>query len=382
MAKMKAKASVGGESRGKLLRGSPRGRTSSGRGLPWVRRLILLGIIVALLFWQWPTITSWASNTWGGTVKLFGWGLLIIAIAVGVLVGLIVARKLSSLVYHWNRWLGGIAFVLAVWGILALPFFRLGGSVGRSIIDFWAPDYVGILRIVGLVIIGAVLVAPGAFLRFLKSINAWRGKEFQRREAPEPTAGEHQPPLPPSTYSIPASPPPAEKVVPPPVKPVAVPLESPKGDLETETAIPVITPTPAQQELKQVAQEVWKKYGESSAVTIVDGWRLPPIDILDVSPEVEFGQADNMQRAALIEEALASYGVEAKVVQINAGPTVTQFGVEPGWDRRMKEIREKDKDGNTTVRLKEVSETRVKVERITSLTNNLALALAASSIRI
>ena len=33
----------------------------------------------------------------------------------------------------------------------------------------------------------------------------------------------------------------------------------------------------------------------------------------------------------LIEDALASYGVEAKVVQINAGPTVTQFGVEPGF---------------------------------------------------
>jgi S-DNA-T family DNA segregation ATPase FtsK/SpoIIIE len=97
---------------------------------------------------------------------------------------------------------------------------------------------------------------------------------------------------------------------------------------------------------------------------------------------MEFGQADNLQRAKVIEEALASYGVEAKVVQINAGPTVTQFGVEPGWDRRMKEIREKDKDGNIKPRLEEVSKTRVKVERITSLANDLALALAAPSIRI
>ncbi|MAF85123.1 MAG: cell division protein FtsK [Dehalococcoidales bacterium] len=377
---MTTKASVGGESRGKLPRRSPRGRTSSGRRLSWVRRLILLGIVVALLYWQWSTITSWVSNTWGDIVKLFGWGLLIIAIAVGVLVGLIVERKLPSLVYHWNRWLGGIAFVLVVWGILA--FFRLGGSVGRSIIDFPAPDYVGILRIVGLVIIGAVLVAPGTFLRFLESIKAWLGKEFQRREAPGSAAEEHQPPLPPPTYSMPVPPAPAEKVVPPPVKPVVVLPEPPKMDSETKTATPLITPTPAQQELRQVAQEVWKKYGESSAVTVVDGWRLPPIDILDVLPNVEFGQADDMQRAALIEEALVSYGVEAKVVQINAGPTVTQFGVEPGWDRKMREVRDRDKDGNITVRLEEVSKTRVKVERITSLANNLALALAASSIRI
>ena len=114
-------------------------------------------------------------------------------------------------------------------------------------------------------------------------------------------------------------------------------------------------------DVKQVADDVWKKYGQSSNLVVVDGWRLPPIDILDTSPEIEFSQADNMQRAHLIEEALASYGVEAKVVQINAGPTVTQFGVEPGWDRKYKDIREKDKDGNVQVSTKEISKTRVKV---------------------
>ena len=114
----------------------------------------------------------------------------------------------------------------------------------------------------------------------------------------------------------------------------------------------------------------------------IDGWRLPPIDILDVSPEIEFSEADNVQRAKLIEEALASYGVEAKVVQINAGPTVTQFGVEPGWDRKYKEVKEKDKDGNVQKSMEEVSKTRVKVERITSLANDMALALAAPTIRI
>ncbi|GAH20908.1 unnamed protein product, partial [marine sediment metagenome] len=54
----------------------------------------------------------------------------------------------------------------------------------------------------------------------------------------------------------------------------------------------IFAPTQAQQELRQVAQEVWKKYGESSALITVDGWRLPPIDILDKASEVEFGQAD------------------------------------------------------------------------------------------
>ncbi|GAH96905.1 unnamed protein product, partial [marine sediment metagenome] len=55
---------------------------------------------------------------------------------------------------------------------------------------------------------------------------------------------------------------------------------------------------------------------------------------------------------------------------------------EPGWDRKMKETRERDRDGNVRLKREEVSKTRVKVERITSLANDLALALAAPSIRI
>jgi len=70
------------------------------------------------------------------------------------------------------------------------------------------------------------------------------------------------------------------------------------------------------------------------------------------------------------------------VVESNVGPAVTQYGVEPGWDRKFKEIKEKDKDGNITIRQKETSKTRVKVERIASLANDLALALESPSIKI
>jgi S-DNA-T family DNA segregation ATPase FtsK/SpoIIIE len=139
---------------------------------------------------------------------------------------------------------------------------------------------------------------------------------------------------------------------------------------------------PAPRGLRQIAQDVWRKYGQSAGAKEVDGWRLPPIDILDDITEKEPGQADNTLRARKIEEALKSYGVTGKVVQINAGPTVTQFGVEPGWDIKTREIKERDKDGNVQTRVEEVSRTRVKVDRITSLGNDLALALAASSIRI
>ncbi len=117
-------------------------------------------------------------------------------------------------------------------------------------------------------------------------------------------------------------------------------------------------------------------------------WELPAVDLLEAGKEAE--PVDQTQRAKQIEEALESYGVEAKVAQIHVGPAVTQFGLEPGWDRKYKEVKERDitgkvkldKDGNAKAHQEEVSRTRVKVERITSLSNNLALALAAPSVRI
>ena len=323
------------------------------RPLAW--RSIVVLLIVVLLFWYWSTLASWAASI----RDLLGWGLLFIAMAVGVLVWLVRRRKLSLLIHNWNQWLAGIALILAAWGILALINQNLGGTVGSAIIG--NPDLMGALRILGLLILSVVLVAPGTCYRLVTRPVLWLKKQTARLLAPRPALKLKQ-----------APPPPPAKVTP----------QFPEAKTERKAATPIPAPAPTRQELRQVAQEVWKKYGESSKTVVVDGWRLPPIDILDKSTEVEFSQADNAQRATLIEEALASYGVDARVVQINAGPTVTQFGVEPGWDVKRKEVRERDPDGNINVRSEEVSRTRVKVDRITSLANDLALALASPSIRI
>ncbi|MFC1860263.1 DNA translocase FtsK [Chloroflexota bacterium] len=327
---------------------------------PLGRRLILLFIIVAVLFWQWDRLASWLADIAESTVELFGWGLVLIAIAVIIIMGIIWRRQLSAWahrwkLHQWNKGLGAIAFLMAVWGLLAI--FDLGGSFGLYLIG--TTGFIGILRILGLVILGIILVAPRVCFRLVVGFILWLGSQLKRRPVPKMAP---QPELPPAPFVDTSKP--------------------PKPEPEKEIVPQVSATVQPRQELRQVAQDVWKKYGESSELVTVDGWRLPPIDILDRMSEVELGEADNMQRARLIEEALASYGVEAKVVQINAGPTVTQFGIEPGWDRKMKEKRERDKDGNIEVKLEEVSKTRVKVERITSLANDLALALASPSIRI
>jgi len=363
-------------------RNRPQGKTprqrSTGSGLfhlPGWRvawKIILAAAIVGILYWQWPNMASWAAGFRDETIRLFGWGLPLLVIALISLGVVLRLRKSTPLAVRFRQWWGGIAFTFAVWGVIA--YLGRGGSIGQYLIGFPDSSFIGIPRITGLILAGIALVVPGAFATAGRKAASWLNRQLQRRPAPEPIT---QPtPVPPP---ITMTPPPRQEPVPPATP--STPL-SPPTAREKQAVITPLTPTPTREELRQVAQEVWRKYGESPSLTTDDGWRLPPIDILDSPQEIEFGQADNLQRARLIEEALASYGVEAKVVQINAGPTVTQFGVEPGWDRRMKEIKERDKDGNVTIRLEEVSKTRVKVDKITALANDLALALAAPSIRI
>jgi len=94
-------------------------------------------------------------------------------------------------------------------------------------------------------------------------------------------------------------------------------------------------------------------------------WRLPEVaDILNPGAAASANQEFLEQRARLIEETLASFGAPAQVVEINSGPTVTQFGVEP--------LFLETRSGKT----------RVRVSKIASLADDLALALAAQRIRI
>jgi S-DNA-T family DNA segregation ATPase FtsK/SpoIIIE len=94
-------------------------------------------------------------------------------------------------------------------------------------------------------------------------------------------------------------------------------------------------------------------------------WVLP--DLAMILEPGAVGKADeefDRQRGRLIEDTLQAFGAPAHVVEVNRGPTITQFGVEPdfieGRGRR----------------------TKVKVSKIAALADDLALALAAPSIRI
>ena len=94
-------------------------------------------------------------------------------------------------------------------------------------------------------------------------------------------------------------------------------------------------------------------------------WVLPHVpDILNIGIDIEPNEEFDLHRASIIEETLDSFGSPGHVVEINRGPTITQFGVEPDFV----EVRGQKR--------------RVRVSKITSLADDLALALAARSIRM
>lgn len=89
----------------------------------------------------------------------------------------------------------------------------------------------------------------------------------------------------------------------------------------------------------------------------VSTYEKPPLDLL--APGVVSSGSEKkeiVRKAEKIENTLANFGIDAKVTQVNRGPTVTCFEMEPAPG--------------------------VKVSRIVSLSDDLALNLAASDIRI
>ena len=86
-------------------------------------------------------------------------------------------------------------------------------------------------------------------------------------------------------------------------------------------------------------------------------WVLPSTAILEIRPPGKTGGGmDHAENIRDIEEKLHSFGIDARVVGTNTGPVVTQYEVRP--------------------------EKNVKLSRIEGLQDDLAMALAARSIRI
>jgi S-DNA-T family DNA segregation ATPase FtsK/SpoIIIE len=90
----------------------------------------------------------------------------------------------------------------------------------------------------------------------------------------------------------------------------------------------------------------------------VGNYALPSLDLLDDAPQISTDkiQSSLMSGAKLLEETLTSFGVVARVVDIERGPAITRYELEPAPG--------------------------VKVQKFTTLSDDIALAMSAHSIRV
>ncbi len=80
-------------------------------------------------------------------------------------------------------------------------------------------------------------------------------------------------------------------------------------------------------------------------------WEYPPISLLEAISKHKADRGDLKKNAQIIERTLDSFGIAARVVEVNLGPAVTQYALEIALG--------------------------TKLSKITALANDLALALAA-----
>lgn len=87
-------------------------------------------------------------------------------------------------------------------------------------------------------------------------------------------------------------------------------------------------------------------------------YHIPPLDLLDDAPAVSSKklQDDLVIGARVLEETLADFGVVVRVADIERGPVITRYELEPAPG--------------------------VKVQRITTLSDDIALAMRAQTVRI
>ena len=99
-------------------------------------------------------------------------------------------------------------------------------------------------------------------------------------------------------------------------------------------------------------------FGQTSSID--ENFQCPSIELLEKGKKSKVSikslTKQRVEKAALLEEALVSFNVKAKVVNITPGPSVTRYELQPG-------------EG-------------VKISKITALNKDIALKLAAPDVRI
>lgn len=127
--------------------------------------------------------------------------------------------------------------------------------------------------------------------------------------------------------------------------------KKPKNAKKTEKVV---------EEVKQSSEDIEGKYNtslESGTIQSME-YKLPPIDLLmeNKRDNIKNEKQEAIESADILLNTLNNFGIDCKLVQINRGPTITRYELQPAPG--------------------------VKVSKITNLSKDIALSLATSDLRI
>jgi len=171
-------------------------------------------------------------------------------------------------------------------------------------------------------------------------------KDLEKRRAARPVI---------ATQLVPAKPVPAPRVL----EPVRTGIDRMEEDKEELPPPPVEKPRAVAQEAEpQVTERAdTDSKPKTTLPKVAGGFKLPPSSLLHRADEQQAVDADELKLLAqVLTEKYAEFDVRGQITQINPGPVVTTFEFKP--------------------------EAGIKYSRITSLTDDLCLALKAESILI
>ena len=336
-----------------------------------------LGVITLLALFH-VTTGRWA-DAWVNLLQhVLGWGAYPTGVAI-LLAGLLwLQHQLDRpLKWRWRPFVGAelvffslLALVHALagrsdpWGLVQEPWG--GGLVGWAV-SVVLSTYLGwpatIVILVVLLLLGLGLTFDFTFAdvkRVVGGVGEGRAQPAARsRPAARPRQKrERVPRRSPAKPAAQPSPPRAA----PPVKSQPVP-----GD-----AVPVVSPRPAVQPPRATPQPVPvepRPQPAPAAPVRPREWTLPALDLLSEPEGPALSDEEIRRKSAIIEETLAQFGLPVEVAEVRVGPTVTQFGVKPGFVERA--------GGGGQRRLH-----KVRVSQISTLADDLALALAAPRLRV
>ncbi len=257
-------------------------------------------------------------------------GLIVLLLSISSFVGVLTAAKGTD-TGAFSR-AGFLGFVIS--GAVVKYFGRLGGYIIFST-----------LSLLAFVLVTEILIST-FFLNIAKNIQTILKSAFSlRRFARKENVFTMKPVLKEQKDSL------VSRIK--PRMPVRAALSSEK---EEETPPKNLTKPNIQVQLKPQTQPAELKMKPQDLK--IGDYRLPTLDLLDAPPPLEARQIkeDLSNNARILEETLEDFGISAKVTDIERGPVITRYELEPAPG--------------------------VKLNRIVTLSDDIALAMKAQSVRI